>query len=331
MNMLLPLFLAVIACMAAVIFARALLLAIGQPKPRPDGKPILWVSWYYAGMIFFLTLLLGILLMSVYAPMAEFLYSMPFIAPLLMITRLLVLGLLVFFAVTILMMLSKKQPVHRMLWSGAGLALCITILARGYAIFLQVSFVLIPLLLIFTIFRLYKQAKAKGPMPNLLVSGVIFVVMAMTFWATADQYNVVVKKENYITDITYKYNKDGSIRYDEDGNKELKTSWDRRSVRSAGFNPLPLIGAAGCYGCLIYMLVSMSKAPAAQGNNAAAPATKTGAKTGTKTGTKTVAKTSTGAKAPAKTKLPSAGEQEKARRAAMQKAQAEKKDENDPT
>lgn len=173
MNMLLPLFLAVIACMASVIFARALLLAIGQPKPRPDGKPILWVSWYYAGMLFFLTLLLGILLMSVYAPMAEFLYSMPFIAPLLMITRLLVLGLLVFFAVTILMMLSKKQPVHRMLWSGAGLALCITILARGYAIFLQVSFVLIPLLLIFTIFRLYKQAKAKGPMPNLIVSGVI--------------------------------------------------------------------------------------------------------------------------------------------------------------
>ena len=317
MNMLLPLFLAVIACTVAVIFARALLLAIGQPKPRPDGKPILWVSWYYAGMIFFLTLLLGILLMSVYAPMAEFLYSMPFIAPLLMITRLLVLGLLVFFAVTILMMLSKKQPVHRMLWSGAGLALAITILARGYAIFLQVSFVLIPLLLIFTIFRLYKQAKAKGPMPNLLVSGVIFVVMAMTFWATADQYNVVVKQK--------KYNKDGSIRYDEDGNKELKTSWDRRSVRSSGFNPLPLIGAAGCYGCLIYMLVSMSKAPAAQGNNAAAPATKAGTQTGTKTGTKTAAK------APAKPKLPSAGEQEKARRAAMQKAQAEKKDENDPT
>lgn len=39
MNMLLPLFLAVIACMASVIFARALLLAIGQPKPRTDGKP----------------------------------------------------------------------------------------------------------------------------------------------------------------------------------------------------------------------------------------------------------------------------------------------------
>lgn len=139
----------------------------------------------------------------------------------------------------------------------------------------------------------------------------------MTFWATADQYNVVVKRENYITDITYKYNKDGSIRYDEDGNKELKTSWDRRSVRSAGFNPLPLIGAAGCYGCLIYMLVSMSKAPAAQGNNAAADTAAPGTKTAAKT--------------PAKPKLPSAGEQEKARRAAMKKAQAEKKDENDPT
>lgn len=325
MSMMLLPFLAVFACSAAVIFARALLLAIGQPKPQPNGKPLLWVSWYYAGMIFFLTLLLGILLLTFYAPMTEFLYSMSFIAPLLMITRLLVLGLLVFFAVTILMMLSKKQPVHRMLWSGAGLALLITILARGYAIFLQVSFFLIPLLLIFTIFRLYKQAKAKRPMPNLLVSGVIFVVMAMTFWATADQYNVVVKQENYITDITYKYNKDGSIRYDEDGNKELKTSWDRRSFRSAGFNPLPLIGAAGCYGCLIYMLVSMSKAPAAQGNNAAAPETKAGTQTGAKTGTKTTAK------APAKPKLPSAGEQEKARRAAMQKAQAEKKDENDPT
>ena len=69
------------------------------------------------------------------------------------------------------------------------------------------------------------------------------------------------------------------------------------------------------------MLVSMSKAPAAQGNNAAAPETKAGTQTGTKTA----------AKAPAKPKLPSAGEQEKARRAAMQKAQAEKKDENDPT
>lgn len=318
-------FLALMGCAFAVIIARALLLAIGQPKPQPDGKIPLWVAYYYVLAVFVLTLLLGILMLTFYAPMTEFLYSMSFIAPLLMVTRLLVLGLLVFFAVTILMMLSKKQPVHRMLWSGAGLALLITILARGYAIFLQVSFFLIPLLLIFTIFRLYKQAKAKRPMPNLLVSGVIFVVMAMTFWATADQYNVVVKKENYITDITYKYNKDGSIRYDEDGNKELKTSWDRRSVRSAGFNPLPLIGAAGCYGCLIYMLVSMSKAPAAQGNNAAAPETKAGTQTGTKTGTKTAAK------APAKPKLPSAGEQEKARRAAMQKAQAEKKDENDPT
>ena len=321
MNMLLPLFLAVIACTASVIFARALLLAIGQPKPRTDGKPILWVNWYYAGMIFFLTLLLSILMLSVYAPMTEFLYSMPFVAPLLMITRLLVLALMVFFAATILMMLSKKQPVHRMLWSGAGLALCITILARGYAGFLQVSFILIPLLLIFTLFRLYKQAKAKGPMPNLIVSGVIFVLMAMAFWATADQYNVVVKKENYITDITYKYNSDGTIRYDEDGNKELKTSWDRRSVRSSGFNPLPLIGAVGSYGCLIYMLAFMSKAPAAQGNNAGTPATKARTKTGAKTT----------AKAPAKTKLPSASEQEKARRAAMRKAQAEKKDENDPT
>ena len=250
MSMMLLPFLAVIACTAAVIFARALLLAIDQPKPRPDGKPILWVSWYYAGMIFFLTLLLGILLMSVYAPMAEFLYSMPFIAPLLMITRLLVLGLLVFFAVTILMMLSKKQPVHRMLWSGAGLALLITILARGYAIFLQVSFVLIPLLLIFTIFRLYKQAKAKRPMPNLLVSGVVFVVMAMTFWATADQYNVVVKQENYITDITYKYNKDGSIRYDEDGNEVLHRDVEANDYQGTGFNILPLFCALGCYGCV---------------------------------------------------------------------------------
>lgn len=318
-------FLALIGCAFAVIIARALLLAIGQPKPRPDGKPILWVNWYYAGMIFFLTLLLSILMLAFYAPMTEFLYSMSFVSPLLMVTRLLVLGLMVFFAVTILMMLSKKQPVHRMLKLGLLSTVLLNIFARGYAVFLQVSFVLIPLLLIFTIFRLYKQAKAKGPMPNLIVSGVIFVVMAMTFWATADQYNVVVKKENYITDITYKYNKDGSIRYDEDGNKELKTSWDRRSVRSAGFNPLPLIGAVGCYGCLIYILASMSKAPAAQANPAAAPGTKTG------TGTKTGAKTSTGAKAPAKTKLPSASEQEKTRRAAMQKAQAEKKDKNDPT
>ena len=154
---------------------------------------------------------------------------------------------------------------------------------------------------------------------------IAFVLLGAGFVTTADQFHIVVRKENYIIDITYKYNKDGTIRHDEDGNKELKTSWGQRTVQGHGMNPTPLFFVLGCYACLIYNLRGTGKtaAEAKAQREAAAAKTKTGTKTTAKTGTKTRAK------APAKSKLPSAGEQEKARRAAMKQAQEQEKDEKD--
>ncbi len=247
---------------------------------------------------------------------------------------------LVLCAVKLIVMRLKKQQAASSIWLSFFISLGLLLFLLGYASFLELSFVLLPVLLCCVILRLIWRRAKKLPMPSFMwVTLVAFVLLGAGFVTTADQYNTVVRKENYITDITYKYNKDGTIRHDEDGNKELKTSWGRRTVQGHGMNPTPLFFALGCYACLIYNLRGTGKTAAqAQAQKEAAEAkTKAGtktaarttAKTGTKTGTKTAAKTT--AKAPAKSKLPSAGEQEKARRAAMKQDQEQEKDENDPT
>ena len=142
------------------------------------------------------------------------------------------------------------------------------LLTLGYGAFIQLSFVLLPVLLCCVIIRLVWRRAKKLPMPSFLwVSLVLLVLLGAGFVKNADLYeqdNVVVRKEKYITDITYKYNKDGTIRHDEDGNKKLKTSWGQRTVRGYGMNPTPLFFALGCYVCLIYNLRGTGRTKAQQ-------------------------------------------------------------------
>lgn len=367
---LLMLLLVLIIGVLAGVVSTAWLRIFGQPKKGEDGKRPGWVTPYYLVSILLLTAFMAALAFRYSAvpfrmsgilsqPQAYFsgllewlkLWVWPGPVGILALCGQVVLAAnLVLCAVKLIVMLLKKQQVPLSIWGSLFISLLMALLTLGYGAFIQLSFVLLPVLLCCVIIRLVWRRAKKLPMPSFLwVSLVLLVLLGAGFVKNADLYeqdNVVVRKEKYITDITYKYNKDGTIRHDEDGNKKLKTSWGQRTVREVRgkkANLLPLFFALGCYACLIYDLQGTGKIAAEAQKQAAAAktGTRTTAKTGTKTGTKTTAKTGTKttaktaakttAKAPAKSKLPSAGEQEKARRTAMKQDQAEKKDENDPT
>ena len=345
-----------VSLVLAGVISTAWLRVFDQPKKKENGTYPPWVVLYYLAVGLGLTIFIGAAMISGFHtrtnmgilsnPMLYF-YTLRdqwamtmsgggLVAFLTSCGLAVLLLTLVLCAVKLIVMRLKKQRAASSIWWSFFISLGLLLFLLGYASFLELSFVLLPVLLCCVIARLVWRRAKKLPMPSFLwVSLVAFVLLGAGFVTTADQYNTVVRKENYITDITYKYNKDGTIRHDEDGNKELKTSWGRRTVRGYGMNPTPLFFALGCYVCLIYNLQGTGKIAAeAQAQKEAAEAktktgTKTAARTTAKAGTKTAAKTT--AKAPAKSKLPSAGEQEKARRAAMKKDQAEKKDENDPT
>ncbi|MBM6919496.1 hypothetical protein [Intestinimonas butyriciproducens] len=345
-----------VSLVLAGVISTAWLRVFDQPKKKENGIYPPWVVLYYLVAVLALILPLSVFLitctetntnMGILSNPMLYLYSLPdrwtmtgygggMFALLASCGLAVLLLTLVLCAVKLIVMRLKKQQAASSIWLSFFISLGLLLFLLGYASFLELSFVLLPVLLLCVILRLIWRRMKKLPMPSFLwVTLVAFVLLGAGFVTTADQYNTVVRKENYITDITYKYNKDGTIRHDEDGNKELKTSWGRRTVQGYGMNPTPLFFALGCYVCLIYNLRGTGKIAAeAQAQKEAAEAktkagTKTAARTTAKAGTKTAAKTR--AKAPAKSKLPSAGEQEKARRAAMKKAQAEKKDENDPT
>ena len=352
-----------VSLVLAGVISTAWLRVFDQPKKKENGTYPPWVVLYYLAVGLGLTIFIGAAMTSGFHtrtnmgilsnPMLYF-YTLRdqwamtmsgggLVAFLDLCGLAVLLLTLVLCAVKLIVMRLKKQRAASSIWLSFFISLGLLLFLLGYASFLELSFVLLPVLLCCVILRLIWRRAKKLPMPSFMwVTLVAFVLLGAGFVTTADQYNTVVRKENYITDITYKYNRDGTIRHDEDGNKKLKTSWGQRTVREVRgkkANLLPLFFALGCYACLIYDLQGTGKIAAqAQAQKEAAEAkTKAGtktaarttAKTGTKTGTKTAAKTT--AKAPAKSKLPSAGEQEKARRAAMKKDQAEKKDENDPT
>lgn len=348
---------AIISLVLAGVVSTAWLRVFDQPKKKENGIYPPWVALYYLVVGLGLTIFIGAAMISGFNtrtnmgilsnPMLYFhtlrdqwmILSEGGSVGILALCGLAVLLLtLVLCAVKLIVMRLKKQQAASSIWWSFFISLGLLLFHLGYASFLELSFVLLLVLLCCVIARLVWRRVKKLPMPSFLwVSLVAFVLLGAGFVTTADQYNTVVRKENYITDITYKYNKDGTIRHDKDGNKKLKTSWGRRTVRGHGMNPTPLFFVLGCYVCLIYNLRGTGKTAAEAQKQAAAAKTKTGtktaarttAKTGTKTGTKTAAKTT--AKAPAKSKLPSAGEQEKARRAAMKKDQEQEQDENDPT
>ena len=345
-----------VSLVLAGVISTAWLRVFDQPKKKENGTYPPWVVLYYLAVGLGLTIFIGAAMISGFHtrtnmgilsnPMLYFYtlrdqWAMTMsgggLVALLTLCGLAVLLLtLVLCAVKLIVMRLKKQRAASSIWWSFFISLGLLLFLLGYASFLELSFVLLPVLLCCVILRLIWRRAKKLPMPSFMwVSLVAFVLLGAGFVTTADQYNTVVRKENYITDITYKYNKDGTIRHDEDGNKELKTSWGRRTVQGHGMNPTPLFFALGCYACLIYNLRGTGKIAAqAQAQKEAAEAktkagTKTAARTTAKAGTKTAAKTT--AKAPAKSKLPSAAEQEKARRAAMKKAPEQETDENDPT
>ncbi len=326
------------------VIATAWLRVFDQPKRKADGRIPPWVPLYYLVAVLALILPLSVFLitctetntnMGILSNTMLYLYSLrdrwtmmvdgggmfALLAPCGLAVLLLTL---VVCAVKLIGTRLKKQQAASSIWWSFFISLGLLLFNLGYASFLELSFVLLLVLLLCVIIRLVWRRAKKLPMPSFLwVSLVAFVLLGAGFVTTAGQYNTVVRKENYITDITYKYNKDGTIRHDEDGNKELKTSWGQRTVQGHGMNPTPLFFVLGCYVCLIYNLRGTGKTAAEAQAQKEAAAAKTGTKTTAKTGTKTRAK------APAKPKLPSAAEQEKARRAAMKKAQEQEQDEKD--
>ena len=114
---------------------------------------------------------------------------------------------LVLCAVKLIGMRLKKQQAPSSIWWSFFISLGLLFFALGYGAFLELSFVLLPVLLCCVVLRLVWRRAKKLPMPSFMwVSLVAFVLLGAGFVTTAGQYNTVVRKENYITDITYKYN-----------------------------------------------------------------------------------------------------------------------------
>ena len=249
------------------VISTAWLRVFDQPKRKEDGRIPPWVTLYYLVAVLALILPLSVFLitctetntnMGILSNTMLYLYSLrdrwtmmvdgggmfALLAPCGLAVLLLTL---VVCAVKLIGMRLKKQQAASSIWWSFFISLGLLLFNLGYASFLELSFVLLLVLLLCVIIRLVWRRAKKLPMPSFMwVSLVAFVLLGAGFVTTADQFNIVVRKENYITDITYKYNKDGTIRHDEDGNKELKTSWGQRTVQGHGMNPTPLFFALGC-------------------------------------------------------------------------------------
>lgn len=284
---------AIISLVLAGVVSTAWLRVFDQPKKKENGTYPPWVVLYYLVVGLALTILIGAVLITSFHTRTNMgilsnpmLYFHTLRDQWMILSKggsmgILVLGgqvvlavYLVLCAVKLIGMLLKKQQAASSIWWSFFISLGLLLFLLGYASFLELSFVLLPVLLCCVIIRLVWRRAKKLSMPSFMwVSLVAFVLLGAGFVTTADQYNTVVRKEKYITDITYKYNKDGTIRHDEDGNKELKTSWGQRTVQGYGMNPTPLLFALGCYVCLIYNLRGTGKIAAeAQAQKEAAEA-----------------------------------------------------------
>ena len=285
LGILIALLVLIIASLAGVV-STAWLRIFGQPKKGEDGKRPGWVTPYYLVSILLLTALMSALAFRYSAvpfrmsgilsqPQEYFsgllewlkLWVWPGPVGILALCGQVVLAInLVLCAVRLMALGAGKQKAPLSIWGSLFISLLMALWTLGYGAFIQLSFVLLPVLLLCVIIRLMWRRAKKQPMPSFLWGSlVLFVLLGAGFVKTADLYeqdNVVESQEKYITDITYKYNKDGTIRHDEDGNKELKTTRDWRTVREVRgkkANLLPMFFALGCYACLIYDLQGTGK------------------------------------------------------------------------
>ena len=249
LGILIALLVLIIASLAGVV-STAWLRIFGQPKKGEDGKRPGWVTPYYLVSILLLTALMSALAFRYSAvpfrmsgilsqPQEYFsgllewlkLWVWPGPVGILALCGQVVLAInLVLCAVRLMALGAGKQKAPLSIWGSLFISLLMALWTLGYGAFIQLSFVLLPVLLLCVIIRLMWRRAKKQPMPSFLWGSlVLFVLLGAGFVKTADLYeqdNVVESQEKYITDITYKYNKDGTIRHDEDGNKELKTTWD---------------------------------------------------------------------------------------------------------
>ena len=271
LGILIALLVLIIASLAGVV-STAWLRVFGQPKKGEDGKRPGWVTPYYLVSILLLTAFMAALAFRYSAvpfrmsgilsqPQEYFsgllewlkLWVWPGPVGILALCGQVVLAVnLVLCAVRLMALGAGKQKAPLSIWGSLFISLLMGMWTLGYGAFIQLSFVLLPVLLLCVILRLIWRRIKKRPMPSFLWGSlVLFVLLGAGFVKTADLYeqdNVVESQEKYITDITYKYNKDGTIRHDEDGNKELKTSWDWRTVREVRgkkANLLPMFFALG--------------------------------------------------------------------------------------
>ena len=117
------------------------------------------------------------------------------------------------------------------------------LLVLAVLIFLAQQFdLLFLLLLIYSLSLNIKYGKVYRKTPechtpqvrNKLVAGIVLsllINLVFAFQILVDsQIWSVIGHENFITDIHYTYNKDGSLRYRRDGSLDLDTDWGRRNV-----------------------------------------------------------------------------------------------------
>ena len=193
----------------------------------------------------------------------------PFPWPTLLVqlSRLAVFALGVVFLLDMGVRLVKKQKLPLILADSAILCLALTAFSRGYLAFLVFSLCLLGLLFLLLLWRMVRRIRQsrEGTASSLITMGV-FLLFILLLVISLPSYNRVTKRSYETTNITNVYNKDGSIRYDKEGNEVLHRDVEQHKYQGTGFNATPLFCALVCYGCVfvgLYTTSPLEKKPSA--------------------------------------------------------------------
>lgn len=119
---------------------------------------------------------------------------------------------------------------------------------------------LIPSVLV-TVFVICKIVAHKKKYQRWVTAAIVAVGISAAcnigFFFQLPNAGIVTRRENHITDITYVYNEDGTIKHNKDGSKVTDTEYERRTVRSAGNNwailLFPLGGLITAWAATVYL------------------------------------------------------------------------------
>ncbi len=254
-----------IGCMISIILTLGLMEGLGRPATRtsPNGvtttrySPLHLILFVFLFLFAFIELKfrfqdpLGLHPVRALPPVRLMVLPSQLMFWFLRLVRIVWPVLAILFALLLPWRLATKKKVSLFFLGSATLAIAFAAFSYSYRAFLLVSVPLLVLLFVLFLRQLIRKRQAKeGNLGSSLILLGVFALFAFCLAISIPSYNQVQQRSYEITNITNVYNKDGSIRYDEDGNEVLHRDVEANDYQGTGFNILPLFCALGCYGCV---------------------------------------------------------------------------------